>query len=100
MTCRIQKKTIIVLQTEIVMQSYLLGIPNGLLGAPLTAGGTVPGFAVFVPTISIFIGFPSSSTLLYLLTAARASTLREKTTSAVPYLKYPIRDILRVHPDA
>lgn len=50
-------------------------------------GGTAegaPGVAMFVPTISIFIGFPSSMTLLYLLTAATASCLREKTTSAVP----------------
>jgi len=38
----------------------------------------------FVPAISIFIGFPSSWTLLYLLTATTASAGRMKTTSAVP----------------
>jgi hypothetical protein len=40
--------------------------------------------SIFDPMISIFIGLPSSCTLLYLLTAARASDLLEKTTSAVP----------------
>lgn len=49
--------------------------------------GAAPGVEMLVPTISIFIGFPSSWTLLYLFTAATASCLREKTTSAVPYEK-------------
>lgn len=53
---------------------------------PFAAGAT-PGVEMLVPTISIFIGFPSSWTLLYLFTAATASPRREKTTSAVPYEK-------------
>ena len=54
---------------------YLLGkpfmFPKELFGneKPTT------GATMFNPTISIFIGFPSSSTLLYLLTAANASCL-------------------------
>ena len=40
--------------------------------------------AILVPMNSIFIGLPSSCTLLYLLRAARASDLLTNTTSAVP----------------
>lgn len=49
-----------------------------------TAGATEAEFR-FVPISSIFIGFPSSCTLLYLLTAAMASGFLVKTTSAVPW---------------
>jgi len=72
------------MREKIKQPIYLRGTPNCLLGPPLRAGGIPPAVAIFVPTISIFMGFPSSSTLLYLLTAARASTLLEKTMSAVP----------------
>ena len=68
-------------------ETYPRGAPFEFLKAPFAAGGRArgaPGVEMFVPTISIFIGFPSSITLLYLLTAATASCLREKTTSAVP----------------
>lgn len=47
------------------------------------AAGTGAEFR-FVPIISIFIGFPSSCTLLYLFTAATASGFLVNTTSAVP----------------
>ena len=68
-------------------ETYLRGATLGFLKPPFAGGGRAagaPGVEMFVPTISIFIGFPSSITLLYLLTAAAASCLREKTTSAVP----------------
>jgi hypothetical protein len=45
--------------------------------------GAAAGAAV--PMNSIFIGLPSSCTLLYLLRAARASDLLTNTTSAVPW---------------
>lgn len=48
---------------------------------PNIAGG---GGSIFIPMSSSFIGLPSSCTLLYLLTAARASDFLENTTSAVP----------------
>ena len=55
-------------------------VPDKLKEKVAVGGGG--GASVFVPMISICIGLPSSSTLLYLLTAARASDLLEKTTSA------------------
>lgn len=51
---------------------------------PLLDGGAAAEAAIFLLTISSFIGFPSNWTLLYLLTAAKASARCEKTTSAVP----------------
>ncbi len=57
--------------------------PLALRNAPLIGGAAV-GIATFVPTISIFIGFPSNWTPLYLFTADNASFFLEKTTSAVP----------------
>lgn len=57
-----------------------LGFPNMLF----VLGSTTAGATKFTPTSSIFIGFPSSWTSLYLLIAARASEWRTKTTSAVP----------------
>ena len=59
-----------------------LKFPGGGLKEKVAVGGA--GASIFVPMISIFIGLPSSCTLLYLLRAARASDLLEKTTSAVP----------------
>ena len=59
-----------------------LKFPAGRLKEKIAVGGG--GASMFVPMISIFIGLPSSCTLLYLLMAARASDLLEKTTSAVP----------------
>lgn len=63
---------------------YLLNTPIGFPKMLLVLGGTMAGVTKFTPTSSIFIGFPSSSTLLYLLMAATASNCRKKTTSAVP----------------
>ena len=59
-----------------------LKFPAGGLKEKIAVGGGRA--SMFVPMISIFIGLPSSSTLLYLLTTARASDLLEKITSAVP----------------
>ena len=58
--------------------------PATIVMPPLDrAAGTGAEFR-FVPIISIFIGFPSSCTLLYLFTAATASGFLVNTTSAVP----------------
>jgi len=51
---------------------------------PLMTGGAAAVVGVLVPTISIFMGLPSSCTLLYFFTAATASARRANTTSAVP----------------
>ena len=61
-----------------------LKFPAGGLKEKIAVGVGDGGASMFVPMISIFIGLPSSSTLLYLLTTARASDLLEKITSAVP----------------
>ena len=61
-----------------------LKFPGGGLKEKVAVGGAGAGASIFVPMISVFIGLPSSCTLLYLLTAATASDLLEKTTSAVP----------------
>lgn len=63
--------------------AHPLGIAFEFPKVPLVAGGAA-GVAMFLPMISIFISFPSSCTLLYLLTAASASPRLENTTSAVP----------------
>lgn len=75
------------IKTGIMAKNDATNLVKGTLKFP--AGGLkakvgVGGASIFVPMISIFIGLPSSCTLLYLLTAARASDLLEKTTSAVP----------------
>lgn len=64
--------------------AYLLKTPIGFPNMLLVLDVTTAGVTKFTPTSSIFIGFPSSSTLLYLLMAATASDCRKKTTSAVP----------------
>jgi hypothetical protein len=51
---------------------------------PLMTGRAAAAVGVLVPTISIFMGFPSSCTLLYFFTAATASERLANTTSAVP----------------
>lgn len=51
---------------------------------PLETGRAAGAVGVLVPTISIFMGLPSSWTLLYFLTAATASERLANTTSAGP----------------
>jgi len=63
-----------------LLKGKLKFLAGGLKKIAVGGGGA----SMFVPMISIFIGLPSSSTLLYLLTTARASDLLEKITSAVP----------------
>lgn len=63
----------------------LLEVPISFPYMTFVIGSTAAGGPIFVPIISIFIGFPSSWTLLYLFTAAIASARRVKTTSAVPW---------------
>ena len=54
----------------------------GVFKVKIAGGG---GASIFVPMTSIFIGLPSSCTLLYLFRAARASDFLENITSAVPW---------------
>lgn len=52
---------------------HLRGTPLKLETLLFAYGGPAAGVTMFVPTISTFIGFPSSWTLLYLTTADNAS---------------------------
>lgn len=78
--CYVIKTGIMVKNDATNLLKGTLKFPAGGLKAKV-AGGVA---SIFAPMISIFIGLPSSCTLLYLLTAAIASDLLEKITSAVP----------------
>lgn len=64
--------------TYVITTVLLPGTP------PTTFTRAETGISAFAPTISIFIGFPSSCTLLYRWRALNASLLRTYTTSAEP----------------